>query len=425
MDKLKTWIERNLCKLNNVEKMDDPHGFTRLGFTKEEAKSHHQFLAIAKELELKTYRDQAGNHWAVWEVDKDAPTIAMGSHLDTVYNGGGYDGVAGVLCALATIKMLKDKHFQPQKNMAVICFVSEESARFGVSTIGSKAVSGELDFKELIGVTDKNGITVKQAVEDMGVHWEELEQATLPSHELEQFLEVHIEQGDKLQESNAQIGVVTGIARPTRLIVTTHGTSNHTGTTPMHKRNDALVAIAPLISYVQEATLKINQQEDPHLVATVSTVNAKPNAMTSIPGEVQIGIDIRSINDGAKQKLVEKITNYCRQIEEQNSVHVQIQTLVDNKPVKLDQTIHNKLFRASHHLSFKTESMVSGAGHDAMNMATRWPTGLVFIPCRDGISHQPQEYTEVQNMVNATMVLSEYLQSEALHYSNSNLNREE
>ncbi len=163
-----------------------------------------------------------------------------------------------------------------------------------------------MDFNELKGVTDKDGITVKQAVEDMGVHWEELEQAVLPSHKLEQFLEVHIEQGDKLQESHSQIGIVTGIARPTRLIVTTYGTSNHTGTTPMHKRNDALVAIAPLISYVQEEALKINQQKDPYLVATVSTISAKPNSITSIPGEVQMGIDIRSINDGAKQKLVEK-----------------------------------------------------------------------------------------------------------------------
>lgn len=414
MDTLHEWIDRNLCKLNNVEQMEDPHAFTRLGFTKEEAASHRQFLAIAKELDLETYQDQSGNHWAVWEVDQNAPTIAMGSHLDTVYNGGGYDGVAGILCALAAIKMLKARQFTPQKNIAVICFIAEESARFGVSSIGSKAISGELDFNEIKGVTDKNGATVKQAVEDMGINWEALGQSVLPANELEQFLEVHIEQGEILQESHSHIGVVSGIARPTRLLVTAYGTTNHTGTTPMHKRNDALVAIAPLISYVHEETSHLNQQEDPHLVATVSTIDAKPNSMTSIPGEVELGIDIRSIDDGAKKKLTEKITNYCQQIEQQHNVAIQIHTLVNNKPVKLDQTIQEKLLRVSRGLSFQTKCMVSGAGHDAMNMATRWPAGVVFIPCRDGISHHPQEYTEVGHMVNATKVLAEYLQSEAM-----------
>lgn len=412
MANLKKWITQNLRKLNNVDKMEDPHAFSRLSFTKEEEASHQQFLAIARELTLKTHRDMAGNYWAIWEVDSHAPTVAIGSHLDTVYEGGGYDGVAGVLCALAAIKSLKEIQFRPTKNIAVICFVSEESARFGVSSIGSKALSGELDYEELEGVTDKNGITVKQAVENTGIHWKGLGRAVLPHNQLEQFIEVHIEQGNVLQESNSQIGIVTKIARPTRLLVTVHGKSNHTGTTPMHKRMDALVAVSPLISYIHEETMRINKQADPHLVATASTIDVQPNSMTTIPGEVQLGIDIRSIDDHAKKKLVEQIYKKCHQIEEEYQTKIYLHTLVDNKPVDLDTEIQEKLSQMSYNLSFRTKKMASGAGHDAMNMAKVWPTGLVFIPCRDGVSHPPKEYTEIQNLINVTELLVAYMKSE-------------
>lgn len=410
---LKEWLNQNLAKLNNVDKIEDPHAFSRLGFTVEEAASQEQFLSIARELNLTTYRDKGGNYWATWEVNQQSPTIAMGSHLDTVYEGGGYDGVAGVLCALACVKMLKEKRFQPSKNIAIICFIAEESARFGVSSIGSKAISGELDYNELVNVKDKNDITVRQAVEKMGISWDSLGQAMLPHDHLEQFVEVHIEQGSLLQENNSHIGIVSKIARPTRLVVTACGESNHTGTTPMQKRNDALVAISPLVSYIRDKTVQINNRDDPSLVATVSTVELKPNSMTTIPGEVQLGIDIRSVEDSSKKQLVKGIRQFCRNIEEEQSINIQLHTLVDNKPVALDAEVQEKLLHTSRSLSFQTEKMTSGAGHDAMNMARRWPTGMVFIPCRDGVSHHPKEYTETQNLINATELLMEYIESEA------------
>ncbi|ASK64353.1 Zn-dependent hydrolase [Virgibacillus phasianinus] len=408
------WMEQKLCQLNRVEQIQDPQGFTRLGYSEAEYKSHQQFIRTAEELGLHTYQDKVGNQWAIWEVHPDAKAVALGSHLDTVYNGGGYDGVAGVLCALAAIKVLQDKQFRPQKNIAVVCFIAEESARFGISTIGSKAISGELAIEELEDVSDMEGITVKQAVEQMGINWEDLTKATLPVPKLEQFLEVHIEQGRKLQDSQAKIGIVTGIARPVRLQVTAYGVANHTGTTPMHQRNDALVALAPLIPYVSRETAAMNKQEDPHLVATVSTVTVKPNSMTIIPSEVQFGIDIRSVNDAAKQQLVTNIKQYCLELAEEHHVTVDVKTLVNNQSVQLDDTIQSKLTHVSKQLGFKTESMVSGAGHDVMNMATRWPAGLIFIPCRDGISHQPNEYTETSNLVIGTKVLAAYLQTEAI-----------
>lgn len=412
MNEMAQWIKDKLCDLNVTKTMESSDGFTRLGYTREELMSHHHFIEIANQLGLNTYRDKAGNQWAVWLVDKKAPTIALGSHLDTVYNGGGYDGVAGVLCALAAIKMLKEKGFEPRKNIAVICFISEESARFGISTIGSKAVSGQLDKLYLAAVTDNEGISIKQAVEDMDLKWEDMDQAGLQLDELEQFVELHIEQGKQLQESNSDIGIVEGIARPIRLKVLVEGMANHTGTTPMIQRQDALVAIAPLVGYVNEEALKMNNTETSQLVATVSTVNVEPNAMTIIPGKVELGIDIRSVDDDLKTRLANKIKTYCQEAEKKHHVSITVTTLVDNNSVTLDNKTKQKLIDICNHLGFKTRVMDSGAGHDVMNMAEKWPSGLIFIPCQDGISHHPDEFTSTVNLINGTKVLEGFLQTE-------------
>jgi N-carbamoyl-L-amino-acid hydrolase len=413
MNEMADWIHDKLCELNVTNTMDVSDGFTRLGFTKEEREAHDQFKKIADQLGLTTYQDLAGNQWAVWFVDKEAPTIAVGSHLDTVHNGGGYDGVAGVLCALAAIKMLKEKGFKPQKNIAVICFISEESARFGVSTIGSKAVAGDLEKADLAAVTDAEGISIKQAVESMDLKWEEMDQAGLRLNELEQFIELHIEQGKHLQESNAAIGIVERIARPIRLNVLVEGLANHTGTTPMNQRQDALVAIAPLIRFVNEEALKINQRESSKLVATVSTVNVEPNAMTSIPGKVTLGIDIRSVDDDLKKRLADQIKVYCQEVGEREPVSVTVSTLVDNNSVTLDHKIKHQLVDICNELGFKTKVMNSGAGHDVMNMSRKWPSGLIFIPCRDGISHHPDEFTSTAHLLNGTKVIESFLQIES------------
>ncbi|MFD1039330.1 M20 family metallo-hydrolase [Virgibacillus byunsanensis] len=413
MNQLGLWIKEKLCELNLTESMNTPEGFTRLGYTNEEFAAHRHFINIARELGLTTYQDKAGNQWAVWTVDTKAPTIAMGSHLDTVHNGGGYDGVVGVLCALASIKLLKEKHFKPKKNIAVICFISEESARFGISTIGSKAIVGTLEKQKLADITDNEGITIKKAVEDMGLKWEQIDQAELQKSELDQFLELHIEQGKQLQENNTAIGIVKGIACPIRLLVKVSGVANHTGTTPMNQRSDAFVAAAPLVSYINDEALKVNDTETSQLVATVSTFKLMPNAMSIIPGEVELGIDIRSVDDELKRAFANRIKKYCLEIERKHNVSISITTLVDNQSVLLDNALNDKLINICNELGVKTRVMDSGAGHDVMNMARKWPVGLIFIPCKDGISHQPDEYATIDNLINGTIVLEKYLQLEA------------
>ncbi len=413
MDLLSSWLEEKLLALNVTTTMDQPDGFTRLGFSLEEKKAHSQFVEIAEELGLITHQDEAGNRWAVWKVDQQAPTIAMGSHLDTVHSGGGYDGLAGILCALAAVKKLKDCTFRPKKNIAVISFISEESARFGISTFGSKAIIGELNKAKLAEVQDSDGITVKQAMEDYGIVWDQLERAEIPDDGLECFIELHIEQGRILEKNHYEIGVVKGIACPIRLIIRAQGTANHTGTTPMDERKDAFVAIAPLVTFVYEEALKLNQHNESSIVATVSKATLKPNAMNVIPSEVELGIDIRSVDDDLKRILANKIIDFCQQVEKKHPVCVDVHTLVDNDSVLLDEAMQMKLLEVSKSLGYKTMPMDSGAGHDVMNMAKKWPAGLLFIPCRDGLSHHPKEFTSIENLKKGTDILVAYLRTEA------------
>jgi N-carbamoyl-L-amino-acid hydrolase len=410
---LTTWIEEKLLQVNLVKSMNQAEGFSRLGYTKEEQASQEQFRYIAEDLGLETYQDAAGNQWALWKVDESAGWIATGSHLDTVYNGGGYDGAAGVVASLAAVKLLKEESFQPKKNIAVIAFACEEAARFNVSTIGSKAICGILDKDKHASLVDSNGITLKKAFTDCGLDWELLHEARLEDHQLEQFVELHIEQATKLEKSGRDIGIVRAIAQPTRLRITSVGKTNHTGTTPMNERQDALVAIAPLISFIEETTIEIIKQQNVPLVATVSTIQNSPNAMTMIPGEVVLGVDIRSTNAEAKHELVSRINNFARAIERDRQVTITIQTLVDDEPTQLDSSIQAKLTHICKKIGLSSMPLDSGAGHDVMNLAKRWPCGLLFIPCRDGVSHHPSEHADSEDLLKGTRVLAEYLRETA------------
>ncbi|MCD5324234.1 MULTISPECIES: M20 family metallo-hydrolase [Pontibacillus] len=406
---MQKWLDETLRRLNRTTDMNPADGFSRLSYSPEEGEAHQAFREVVTELGLEVKQDEAGNQWAMWHVADGAQAVGVGSHLDTVYNGGGYDGAAGVLTGLAAIKLMKDEGVVPTKNIAVICFASEESARFGVSTIGSKAITGLLDQEDLADIPDREGQTIREVFESFGLDWDTADQAYVPDEGLESFLELHIEQGTEIEDHQAEVGIVRGIACPIRLKVTVRGMANHTGTTPMPKRQDALASIAPLISYVEEEALRRNEALEKRLVATVSTVAIGPNAMNVIPGEVELGIDIRSVNDEAKRQLAEDIRKRCGQIAIDRNVQIEVETLVDNDSVALDETMQKHLVDICESLSYEAIQMDSGAGHDVMNMAVRWPSGLIFIPCKEGISHHPAEYASVADLEKGSRIIAEYL----------------
>ncbi|MGM0754114.1 MAG: M20 family metallo-hydrolase [Bacillota bacterium] len=408
---MKEWLSTTLEALNLVETMEQPDGFTRLGYSEEETASMSVFRDVAETLGLSVRRDQAGNLFARWGGKTDH-VVMTGSHLDTVENGGGYDGAAGVLCSLGAVKALKERGFKPHNPIEVVCFASEESARFGVSTLGSKSVAGILD-KSIENVRDRHGVSIKDAVESTGLDWSSIEKAERTKDEILSFIELHIEQGTQIEDHGAQFGIVRGVACPIRLKVKVEGMAGHTGTTPMGKRKDALAALAPLITFVSQEAEKLSNQSQKPLVATVSTMNVRPNVMNVIPGQAEAGIDIRSVDDDLKRTMADKIIEKCRSLENEFNVTINIETLVDNPSILLDEELTARVKRAGETLGYKTFEMDSGAGHDVMNMAVKWPSALVFIPCEKGISHHPKEYSSLEDLHAGVEILAEVLQQEA------------
>lgn len=414
---MKDWLEKHLKELNVTTTMDRPEGFCRLGYSEEEWQAIDVFVRMAEEIGLKVRRDEAGNAIARWEADgkyaEDFPAIAVGSHVDTVKGGGGYDGVAGVLCGLAAVKKLKEEGFHPSSPIEVICFASEESGRFGVSTIGSKAMSGLLNKQEVEDVPDENGVTIRQAVEEMGLSWDTIDQAERPETALKSFIELHIEQGTRIEDARAEFGAVTAVACPIRLKVIIKGQMGHTGTTPMGERKDALVAASPLISFISETAESLSSSNEVPIVATASTIELKPNAMNVIPGIVELGIDIRSVDDSLKREMEELIRQKCSQHSSSFGVKIEVNTLVNNPSILLDDEVCSKLQQAGESLGHKALVLESGAGHDVMNMAAKWPSGLLFIPCKNGLSHHPEEYASLENLEMGTEIIAQYLKNEA------------
>jgi N-carbamoyl-L-amino-acid hydrolase len=414
---MKDWLEKHLKELNLTTTMDRPEGFCRLGYTEEEWKAIDVFVSIAEEIGLKVRRDEAGNAIARWEPEEKgmetSPAVAVGSHVDTVKGGGGYDGVAGVLCGLAAIKKLKEEGYLPASPIEVICFASEESSRFGVSTIGSKAMSGLLNKKEVGDVPDESGITIRQAVEKMGISWKTIDQAERPETALKSFIELHIEQGTRVEDAGAEFGAVTAVACPIRLKVIINGQMGHTGTTPMGNRKDALVAASPLITFISESAESLSSSSAVPIVATASTIELKPNAMNVIPGIVEIGVDIRSVDDSLKKEMERLIRQKCSQLSSTFGVTMEVNTLVHNPSVQLDDKVRNKLQQSGESLGYKALVLESGAGHDVMNMAAKWPSGLLFIPCKNGLSHHPEEYASLEDLEMGSAIIAQYIKSEA------------
>lgn len=403
------WFKQTLQTLNLTTSLKKQKGFTRLSFSKEEKEAHKQFRKLAEQLGMETRVDQVGNSWARLQVDDELPTIGFGSHLDSVENGGAFDGVAGIVCALGVVETFKKERIKPPCNIVIIAFISEESARFGLSTIGSKTIVGDVDKKKWEQIVDQAGISIRQAMEDYGISWESFHQAKHIPFPIDKFIELHIEQGRQLERKNKDVGIVTGIATPTRLKITIKGEANHTGTTLMHERRDAFVAAAPIVTYVDRLAKDFNKDIADPLVATVSTVNLVPNAINVIPGKVSIGIDIRSVDESLKGSFVKELQSFIQEHAKKVKASISVETTIQENAVLLDEQINRKMISCCQQLGISYQKMISGAGHDAMNMAKRWPTSMVFIPSKNGISHHPKEYTPLRYLQSGTELLTQYV----------------
>ena len=392
---------RLLRDLNAVSRIGigDHGSVTRLVFSIQELRSRQFLIHQMRQIGLQIHIDRIGNIFGRLDGhNAKAPALLVGSHLDTVLHGGKFDGTMGVIAALEAARTLKEQKIVLQSPVEVVCFVGEESSRFGYSTLGSSLVAGEVHAKDLDYAADAQGNKLADILASMGIYRNNLRSMRRDPSTVKAYLELHIEQGPILEAKKKPIGIVTSIAAPTRFRVILTGQADHSGTTPMEMRKDALVAASELIVAVEEICRRYSHMEKGRVVGTVGAMKIEPGVINAIPGKAELAVDIRSITTDAKKRVVRLVQAQIRQIARRRKIRAEILPLREEDPVPLDKRIIRLLQECCESRNIAYEIMPSGAGHDAMQMAKVAPAGMLFIPSRRGISHSPLEWSEPEDI---------------------------
>ena len=386
-------------------------GINRLAFTDADWEGRQYIIDRMADAGLNVEIDGFGNVIG-YKVgtSPDLPIVMVGSHTDSVPNGGNYDGVAGVLSAIEVVRSIIDDGFEHEHTIAVVDFMCEESSRFGAATLGSKAMRGKLTLNDLHRLVDKQGVSLYDALKNRKLHPDAIESMAynLP---VKAFIEMHIEQGKVLEHEQKKIGIVSGIAAPERFYVTIRGNADHSGATPMNLRHDALCGASKIILGIEEIT---SMQEEPPVVGTVGIAEVVPGAMNVIPGSVKLGVDIRSISKVARDSVVFLIKELIDVIAEKRGLSYTIEPIAQDYPVAMHPAMIREIEEAVKSVGVDYMTMPSGAGHDAMHWTEVAPTGMIFIPCRDGISHNPAEFAAMDDIVAGAEVLENVIKNISL-----------
>ena len=389
--------QRRLMRdLNAVSRIGigDHGSVTRLVFSIKELRSRQLLIHLMGQAGLKINIDRIGNIFGRLEGSEPrAPAVLAGSHLDTVIHGGKYDGPVGVIGALEAARTINENKIPLRSPIEVVCFVGEESSRFGFSTLGSSLVAGEVHPKDLANAVDPQGTKLEDTLASLGITKRNLPSLKRDRRGLKAYLELHIEQGPILEAKGKRIGLVTSIAAPSRFKVTFKGRADHSGTTPMEMRKDALVAAAQLIEYVEQVCKKFSALEKGRVVGTVGALKLEPGVINAVPGQAELAVDIRGILAGTKDRVARLVKQQARAIGRKRGVGVAILDIREEHPVALDKRLLRLTREICDEKKIVYEIMPSGAGHDAMQMAKIAPAGMIFIPSRRGISHNPLEWS--------------------------------
>jgi allantoate deiminase len=372
---------------------EDNHATRRTFLSPPMHEVHREIAGWLHPLGVNARIDAAGNLRG--EYPAEAPAAArllMGSHLDTVPNAGAYDGILGVVLAVAMLKALRGRRLPYA--IEVVGFSEEEGVRFGTPFIGSRALAGKLD-ENLLGLRDSHGVSMREAITDFGLNPAEIGQARLPD-DIFGYLEFHIEQGPVLDNLGAPLGVVEAIAGQSRLELTFVGRTNHAGTTPMSLRFDAVAGAAEWITVVEREARGV-----PGLVATVGSLEASPGAANVIAGEARLSLDVRHRDDSVRMCAVGNLVHQADQIAQRRGLSVRSSTRMSQSAVALDSLLSGQIEEAIRKMGCEPHRMVSGAGHDAMILAEKVPSAMIFLRTPGGISHDPAESVVVEDVEKA------------------------
>ncbi len=386
----------------------EPPVVTRVVFTPSDVRARAWMKARCEQAGLTVREDAVGNTFARWDgSDPSTPVVGTGSHIDAIPNAGKYDGVVGVLGGLEAIRTLQQSGFRPRHSIELLIFTSEEPTRFGIGCLGSRLLSGTISADSARKLADNDGAMLDEVRRKAGFAGE-LEQVKLPQGYYKAFVELHIEQGPLLERQQIPLGVVTKIAAPASLRVSIEGSGGHAGGVLMPDRRDALCAAAELILAIENAARTSGAIDT---VATVGICDVFPGAVNSIPSRVRLTVDVRDTDWPRRDLVMHTIEDTCHSISAKRHVSVSSELINADAPADCAPAIIEALSQScrKHQLSFIP--MVSRAYHDSLFMARIAPVAMLFIPCRNGYSHRPDEYASPEDIVRGTLVLAETLAS--------------
>ncbi len=388
-----------LAKFSATEK-----GVTRLPFTKEAAAALNYLDKLMQEAGLTTYPDASGALHGLLQ-GKGSQRFVIGSHYDSVVEGGAYDGIAGVVCGIEIAR-----HFAPQElpfSLEIVAFNDEEGVRFGGGFLSSKALLGELQPEELQNYRDTKGISCYEAMQEVGYAPERLSEAAWDKDKIVGFLEIHIEQGARLYKEHLPLGLVTGIVGMRRFDIQLTGRADHAGTTPMTLRADALAGAAPFILMAQRAA---RERKSPDVVATVGVCEVKPGTVNTVPASVHLTLDVRSLRAETRDAVVAECFNVLEESAADNGLRISWQEKLSVAPVNMDEGLRERLRQAIHEENVSYMELASGAGHDALPIARKLPAAMLFVPSKDGRSHCPEESSRPEDFSRAVDVVIRMLE---------------
>lgn len=396
-------LQQRIMDLGEIGKTQSG-GVTRRALSSEDKQGHQLVIGWMQELGMNVRYDHFGNLIGRLEGNlPEMPPVLIGSHIDSVKNGGKFDGVIGVLGGIEVAQTLREEGFSHARPLEIIAFCEEEGSRFNDGLFGSRGVAGKISESDLLK-RDEQGISRLEALQKFSdqIQPESMAQSVLKKGDIHAYLEMHIEQGPYLEAEELPIAVVTDIAGPHWMTITLDGEAGHAGTVPMHLRKDPVPAASEIILFIEKLC---NMPEAKETVGTVGILEAIPGGSNIIPDKVIFTLDLRDIDLDRREGLFKSIVNKIREVCEERAIDWNIEEGMRVPPVSCSPRLTSLILEAMEDMELPPKKMVSGAGHDAMLMTEVTDVGMIFVRCKKGISHQPEEWADAEDIAKGTETL--------------------
>ncbi|CAM4356218.1 allantoate deiminase [Paenibacillus alkaliterrae] len=406
-EKLLTYFETHIMKVLHWLASfgpDEDGGITRLLYSDSWLEAQRALAVKMSGCGLVTEFDEVGNLFGKLQgEDADAPSIITGSHIDTVVQGGLYDGAYGIAAGLLALDYLKRQFGKPKRTLELVSLCEEEGSRFPMAYWGSGSIAGKRNFEQIVHLQDGQEMSFADAMHRCG--FGEGMGRNCRRDDIGAFIELHIEQGAVLESEGISIGVVDTIAGQRRLKFEVVGESNHAGTTPMHMRKDALEGVSVMIQALRREAVKLGAP----LVATVGRLQVLPNMPNVVPGKVVFTVDARHADEGVLGSFCDWVKRTFTQLADERQLAIHGSEWFREEPVPMDERLKKQMDDVCKQMAISSKRMVSGAGHDAQMFKHICKAAMLFVPSRRGISHSPEEFTEPRDLAVGVLVLTELL----------------